>query len=77
MEVASDPFHACARFNRLEWNSITIIMISRPISHGEYAGAVSSFAIEMAVRCACDIRGISSLKEKQVYRGDHGANERT
>ena len=29
-------------------------------------GAVSSFAIEMAVRCACDIRGISSLKEKQV-----------
>ena len=28
--------------------------------------ALSSFAIEMAVRCACDIRGSSSLKEKQV-----------
>ena len=46
---------------RLEWNSITIIMISRPT-----VMALSSFAIEMAVRCACDIRGSSSLKEKHV-----------
>ena len=32
----------------------------------EHMLALSSFAIEVAVRCACDIRGSSSLKEKQV-----------
>ena len=51
---------------RLERNSITIITISRPIGHGEYAGAFFLCHRDGSALCACDIRGSSSLEEKQV-----------